>query len=102
MGLGAGGQTVSFAVVKENNPPEFVGTASGFNNLSVVLGGALFQPLVGYILQHTNLWHVVNGAHVYSVASYQIALVVMPICFLASLLIANFILKESHPAHQKH
>lgn len=101
LGLGAGGQTVSFAVVKENNPPEFVGTASGFNNLSVLIGGAIFQPLVGYILQHTNSWHLVNGVHVYSIQSYQIALMVMPICFLASLLIASFLLKESHPARQK-
>uniref|UniRef100_UPI0001B0257C MFS transporter n=1 Tax=Legionella drancourtii TaxID=168933 RepID=UPI0001B0257C len=100
LGLGAGGQTVSFAVVKENNAPELVGTASGFNNLSVLIGGAIFQPLVGYILQHTNSWHVVNGVHVYSTQSYQIALLVMPLCFLASLLIAGFLLKESHPAKQ--
>jgi MFS family permease len=98
LGLGAGGQTVSFAVVKENNPPELVGTASGFNNLSVLIGGALFQPLVGYVLQHSEQWHVVNGVHVYSVASYQMALVIMPLCFLASLLVAAFVIKESYPS----
>ncbi|MDR3441926.1 MAG: MFS transporter [Legionella sp.] len=97
LGLGAGGQTVSFAVVKENNAPEYVGTASGFNNLSVLIGGAIFQPLVGYMLQHTNSWHVVNGVHVYSIESYKVALLVMPVCYLASLLIATFLLKESHP-----
>ncbi|MDR3501863.1 MAG: MFS transporter [Legionella sp.] len=101
LGLGAGGQTVSFAVVKENNTAEYVGTASGFNNLSVLIGGAIFQPLVGYILQHTNSGHVVNGVHVYSVSGYQTALLVMPLCFLASLLIATFLLKESHPAKQR-
>ncbi|CZG11854.1 putative glucarate transporter [Legionella pneumophila] len=100
LGLGAGGQTVSFAVVKENNTPELVGTASGFNNLSVLIGGAIFQPLVGYILQQTGSWRIVNGAHVYSISSYQTALLVMPICFLASLLIATFLLKESHPARR--
>lgn len=99
LGLGAGGQTVSFAVVKENNPPELVGTASGFNNLSVLIGGALFQPLVGYLLQHSNAWRLVNGVHVYSLASYNVALLVMPLCFLASLLIATFLIKESHPLH---
>ncbi|MFI4918947.1 MAG: MFS transporter [Legionellales bacterium] len=98
LGLGAGGQTVSFAVVKENNSPELVGTASGFNNLSVLIGGALFQPLVGYMLQHSDSWSLVNGVHVYSIASYQKALLVMPLCFLASLLIATFLIKESHPA----
>lgn len=100
LGLGAGGQTVSFAVVKENNTPELVGTASGFNNLSVLIGGAIFQPLVGYILQQTGSWRIVNGAHVYSISSYQTALLVMPLCFLASLLIATFLLKESHPARK--
>lgn len=100
LGLGAGGQTVSFAVVKENNTPELVGTASGFNNLSVLIGGAIFQPLVGYILQQTGSWRIVNGAHVYSISSYQTALLVMPVCFLTSLLIATFLLKESHPARR--
>lgn len=102
LGLGAGGQTVSFAVVKENNPAELVGTASGFNNLSVLIGGAIFQPLVGYILHHLESSRLVNGVHVYSVSSYQIALLVMPLCFLTSLLIAVFLLKESHPSRQKH
>lgn len=102
LGFGAGGQTVSFAVVKDNNPPELVGTASGFNNLSVLLGGAIFQPIVGVILHHSNSW-LVNGAPVYSVESYNKALLVMPCCFLASLIIAVFLLRESHPgrAHQE-
>jgi MFS family permease len=99
-GLGAGGQTVSFAVVKENNAPELVGTASGFNNLSVLIGGALFQPFVGYMLQHSNSWRLMNGVHIYSVASYQKALIVVPLCFLASLVIALFLIKESHPGHK--
>lgn len=98
LGLGAGGQTVSFAVVKENNPANLVGTASGFNNLAVLIGGALFQPLVGYLLQRSGSSHAVDGLYVYSVESYQMALLIMPLCFLASLLIAVLFIKESHPA----
>lgn len=98
-GLGAGGQTVSFAVVKENNPPELVGTASGFNNLSVLIGGAVFQPFVGYILQHSNSWRLINGVHIYTVDSYQKALIILPLCFLASLFIASFLIKETFAKH---
>jgi MFS family permease len=101
LGLGAGGQTVSFAVVKENNPQDLVGTASGFNNLSVLIGGAIFQPFVGYVLQHSDSWHLVNGVHVYSVVSYQKALLVMPLCFFASLIISLFVIRESHPAARR-
>ncbi|MBA2653037.1 MAG: MFS transporter [Tatlockia sp.] len=99
LGMGSGGQTVSFAVVKDNNPAELVGTASGFNNLSVLLGGAIFQPLVGVILNHSSSSTLVNGVPVYPVESYNIALLVMPLCYLASLIIALVFLRESYPGY---
>lgn len=101
LGIGAGGQTVSFAVVKDNNPAEYVGTASGFNNLSVLLGGAIFQPMVGFILHNKNSFQLVNGVYIYAEQSYQKALLLMPICYLISLLICLFFMKESHPARAK-
>jgi MFS family permease len=96
LGLGAGGQTVSFAVVKDNNLPHLVGTASGFNNLSVLIGGALFQPLVGVFLQQCAGATQLNGVWTYPVSCYQYALSVMPISF-ALAFIMTCILKESHP-----
>lgn len=99
LGLGAGGQTVSFAVVKDNNPSFLVGTASGFNNLSVLIGGAIFQPLVGFILHHTDGFHMVKGVPIYTLESYKQALLVMPVCYFLSLMIVLFILKESHPEY---
>ncbi len=97
LGLGASGQTVSFAVVKDNNAPHLVGTASGFNNLCVLLGGAIFQPLVGVFLNRSGNWVMADHAITYPLSSYQWALLVMPICFFISLLIAVFLLRESHP-----
>lgn len=101
LGFGAGGQTVSFAVVTDNNPAHLVGTASGFNNLSVLVGGAIFQPLVGIILHRSTEWHLVNNVPIYSIASYQKALLVMPCCYLASLILAMWLIKESYPGNAK-
>ncbi len=98
LGFGAGGQTVSFAVVKDNNPSHLVGTASGFNNLSVLVGGAIFQPVVGVILHRSNEWQLDPSVPVhYAISSYQLALLVMPCCFLVSLILALWCVKESHP-----
>lgn len=97
LGFGAGGQTVSFAVVKDNNPAHLVGTASGFNNLSVLVGGAIFQPLVGVILHRTAEWRLDHGIPIYTVGGYQKALLVMPCCFLASLILVIWFIKESYP-----
>ncbi len=102
LGFGAGGQTVSFAVVKDNNPSHLVGTASGFNNLSVLVGGAIFQPLVGVILHRNAEWRLVHDVPVYTIASYQKALLVMPCCYLASLILALWLIKESYPGSKPH
>lgn len=99
-GLGASGQTVSFAVVKDNNPTHLVGTASGFNNLSVLLGGAIFQPLVGVILNRSAGAFLVHDVPVYTVKNYQCALLVLPLCYLLSLIIAIWFLKESYPGRK--
>ena len=96
-GLGAGGQTVSFAVVKDNNPPELVGTASGFNNLTVLIGGAIFQPLVGVFLNRSGDWIMRDGITIYSIESFNRALLVVPACFTISLLLVIFVLRETHP-----
>ena len=97
LGIGAGGQTVSFAVVKDNNPPELVGTASGFNNLSVLIGAAVFQPLVGVFLHSFGEWQQIDGVQIYSIASYNNALIILPLCYGISLFLTLFVLKESHP-----
>ena len=88
---------VSFAVVKDNNPAHLVGTASGFNNLSVLLGGAIFQPLVGVILHRLSESHMVHSVPVYTVSGYQTALLVMPCCYFASLILSLWVIKESYP-----
>ncbi len=100
-GLGATGQTVSFAVVKDNNDPSLVGTACGFNNLSVVIGAAVFQPLVGLVLHHVGDLSIVNGVSLYDLSGYQKALIIMPLSYLINFLLVLFVLKESHPDYKK-
>jgi len=100
-GLGASGQAVSFAVVKDNNDPKLVGTACGFNNLSVVIGAAFFQPMVGVVLQKIGDVTVVDGVSLYQLASYQKALLIMPLSYLINLLLVIFLFKESHPEHKQ-
>lgn len=97
MGVAASGQILSFALVKDNNRPTVVGTAVGLNNMAVVAGGAIFQPLVGMILH--NFWDGAKdgkGVPVYSVANYHFALLVIPICFAIGFLTSFFFVKETY------
>jgi MFS family permease len=50
MGACATGFTLSWASVKEVNPPALAGTAMAVVNAGVFLGPTIYQPLVGYVL----------------------------------------------------
>ena len=95
-GLAASGQSLAFGVVKDNNTSCVVGTAIGFNNMAVVAGGALFQPLIG-ILLYVN-WSGVthNGTPFYGIVDYQKAFFVLPLCYVLALLVSQFLLRETY------
>lgn len=96
IGFGSAGQTISFALIRDNNPYFTAGTANGFNNMVVVAGGILFQPLIGKILDFS--WHglMCNGVRSYDIHSYQIAFLSLIICYLIALIISIFFIKESY------
>jgi sugar phosphate permease len=50
MGASAPGFTLSWAAVKEVNPPALAGTAMAVVNTGVFLGPTIYQPLVGWVL----------------------------------------------------
>ncbi len=94
-GLSASVQALSFALVKDILPAHVFGAAAGFNNMAAIIGGALSQTAVGFIL--ATLWQGTRVDHVatYSTHAYQIALLLVPISALLGLFIARFLIKET-------
>jgi len=95
-GLAGAGQPLSFSLVKENNPSDIAGTAMGFNNMTPIAGGAIFQPVVGMLLVYFSNGTVVNGVHFYTANNYRHALLVLPICFFGAAIFALFFIKETN------
>lgn len=89
-GIVCGTQALTFGFIRDNNCSKIVSTAMGFNNMAIVLGGAIFQPLVGLILDREWQGTLLNGARVYSTKAYDISLLVIPICFLMAIIISAF------------
>lgn len=94
-GVGGSGQALSFGLVQDNNPPQVAGTAVGLNNMAVVFGGVILQPLAGFLL-HLQ-WHgkMLDGVPVYSAGDYRHALITVPLCALVALVVSMFFLKET-------
>lgn len=101
-GLAASGQSLSFGSVTDNNRPEVVGAAIGFNNMAVVIGGALFQPLVGFILSAYWDGQMAGGAPVYTLQNYQVAMAILPLCYLLGVIISMTKMRETYcrPVYQ--
>ncbi len=73
IGFGGSAQIVCFALVREHNPPQFSGTAIGMVNALVTGAGALFQPMIGGLLDLSWDGLLVDGARVYAIGAYNLA-----------------------------
>jgi MFS family permease len=67
-------QILCFALTKENHPATMSGTAIGFLNGMVTGAGALFQPLIGLLLDMAWKGQTSHGARIYDAGDYRIAL----------------------------
>ena len=91
MGLGASGFTLTWASVKEVNPPGLSGMATSVINTGGFLGAAILQPLVGWAMDQGWDGKLLEGARVYSVHNYQVGLGIMLAFAVAGLIGALFI-----------
>jgi MFS family permease len=91
MGLGASGFTLTWASVKEVNPPALSGMATSMINTGAFLGAAILQPLVGWVMDRRWDGKLVHGARVYSADNYQTGFGLMLLFALLGLIGALYI-----------
>ncbi len=92
-GLCFGTMVVGFALARENNAPEVHGAAFGMINGATVATGAIFQPLLGALLDLRWDGRMVEGAPFYDQGAYQVAFGAL-LVFLALGLMAALALRE--------
>lgn len=96
LGAASSGNILCFAVAKDINRPSVSSTAMGFNNMAVVLGGAVFQPIVGWIL--AKMWDgsIISNVPVYSQNAFTAALSTVPFCYFLGLIASHYFIKETY------
>lgn len=92
IGIASAGQILSFSMVRAINKDDVVGTAIGFNNMCVVAGGFILQPIIGELLQIFWDHSMVNNAPHYDIHAFDISLSIVPVCYAASILAAKYIM----------
>lgn len=94
-GISNVGVATSYAIACEINPRAISGTSMSFANMASVIIGAIFQPIIGSLLDLK--WHHTFIHHVpyYTAHAYRFAMLSLPACFLLSL-VFGLLLKESY------
>lgn len=100
-GVGLGAMAICFAMMREINPAENTGAAYGFLNGCVVGTGAIFQPLIGALLDSGWDGKEIDGARLYSEATYETAFSVL-VAFLILGFLVSCTLSETGAAKGKH
>ncbi len=94
-GFAAGTMAISYALIKEHNAGNGSGAAMGLVNMMAVAGGAIFQPIVGLLLDAQWQGTLIDGARIYSLDAYANAFTLLPVLYFGSLVFALFI-RETH------
>jgi MFS family permease len=90
-GLASTGMVVAYALTREHNAGGGSGAALGLVNMAAVMGGAVFQPVVGLLLDLQWTGALKGGARVYDTAAFDNAMLTLPALYLAALLFALMI-----------
>ncbi|MCF7852343.1 MAG: MFS transporter [Simkaniaceae bacterium] len=94
IGIAQSAQLLSFSMAVDINRQEAKGTAIAFTNFLVALGGAISQPLVGFILDRFAL--VTPDRVFYTLRDFRIAMTVFPVCLVLSLIFYLFLRYKKH------
>ena len=93
-GLASGAAMLPYTVIKEVNPPQYGGTATGVINFLNFTFSALLGPVFGWLLQHVS-----GGAEQRELAHYQATF--LPLLFgVGAAIVLSFLLRETGPAVQ--
>lgn len=93
-GVGGCSMILTFACVRELNRPSRAGAGLGFVNMFVVGSGAVFQPLLGFLLDLGWDGAMRDGAPVYSAESYAMAFSALLVSYAVGFA-AAFALRET-------
>lgn len=94
VGFVSGGQLLNYSYSIDINPDKTKGTATAFTNFTAILGGALIQPFIGFLLDLNWAGQLDQGIRIYPISAYQFAMTCFPIAFFLAFILSLFLKTE--------
>lgn len=83
---------LNFTIIHDLVSKRYLGTAIAYLNMFTAAGGALLQPVAGFLIQH----HTHQTTQGYTASDYKFGLMVIPIILIASFIISLFFKASAH------
>jgi len=99
-GASISGFLVCFTMIREINKPILAATAIGFMNAFDAFFGAISEPLSGFILDLNWTGELFNGAPIFTLQAYKIALSILPLYLIGAVISLRF-MKETYKKEER-
>ncbi len=90
LGLFSGVQTIGYAIVAAGNPLSR-STAIGIASLLIMGGGAVAQPLFGWLIDYAWNGVMIDQVRIYSTGNYHVAMLIFPVAFVVGIIAVLFL-----------
>lgn len=88
-GFACAAQCISFGYMRDFQGSHLIGTAVGFNNMFVILGGTILQPLSGFLIDY-----FIASQHASYVESMKLTFIMLPIISIFGLFVLNYCVEK--------
>jgi len=95
-GMFCGPHPLCFTLSKENYPQKISGSAIAFTNFMIMMGGVIFQPLVGKMLDSAWTGGFEKGLRIYTASNYKFAFIIIPLGLLIAGILSLYIKETNH------
>jgi MFS family permease len=95
-GVFSASEIVAFIMANEFIKKAMPGTIFAIINLIVTIGGAIFQPLVGKLLDLFSDNTLINQVHIYSIKDYRSAMSILPFTLIITIFLLIYLQSKSH------
>jgi hypothetical protein len=96
LGIASGAGMIPYTVVKESNPPQFSGTATGVCNFITFTFSALLGPVFGWILVRSSM-----GSDQFMMKDYQVTFEPLLMGVGLAILLTFFLKETGHTIMKK-
>lgn len=91
MGFSSSAQIIAYPIIIENNNINIVGSSGSFCSMLIIIGGAIFQPIFGYIIQINWSGKIIDNIPIYRIEDFNYALYILILNLIISLIMIPLI-----------